>query len=301
MDLRALALAQPPLPARDVRRIHGRRRAPERPPHSLPPRALHGPPRGRRRATTAARAPVGNRPTDRRRRPSGCFFGYTLGRRTEMLQRPRSTTSARSTRSKACADRPTCSTGRTGHTRQALPRPRGSSAAARARASAAVGSGSRPDENAPGRRRLQLPYLLERRRPLSGRGLPRLRRARSARGRRLLLPSPRARIATASPRLILPRRRNGAHPGAQPSCDLVSPASRPLGGQPSNPRAEVRLLPGHCPFHLASTRQSPSSSKSRSRATQARGGRASAPPTTPSMSVHRLEVVLLHEVDDLLV
>jgi hypothetical protein len=51
----------PPLPARYVRRVHGRRRAPERRACSLPLRALHRPPRRRRSPAGAARGAVGGR------------------------------------------------------------------------------------------------------------------------------------------------------------------------------------------------------------------------------------------------
>jgi len=50
MDVRALALALPPLPTRDLQRVHGQRRPPQRPARSLPLRSLHRPPRRRRPA-----------------------------------------------------------------------------------------------------------------------------------------------------------------------------------------------------------------------------------------------------------
>jgi hypothetical protein len=45
-------------------------------------------------------------------------------------------------------------------------------------------------------------------------------------------------------------RRNGAHSGAQPSQTPVFPANRTVSAQASNPRAEVRSLPGPSPLSM---------------------------------------------------
>jgi hypothetical protein len=53
------------------------------------------------------------------------------------------------------------------------------------------------------------------------------------------------------------RRGNGAHSGARPDIEQFLPANRPFGLRASNPRAEVRSLPGPSRLFMGDRRAAP--------------------------------------------